>query len=90
MLKTFINKAEMSDFGINLFRNLTTEKKIDRKGQIEILESLVALVNEKNIKYNNDGYKTFLRSKLNKEGLEASRKIRIGAFYQLAAKGFIK
>ncbi len=90
MLKTFENKTEMSDYGINVFRSLCTERKIDRKGQIEILKSLVALVNEKNIKLTKDGYKVFLRSKLNKEGLKASRKIRIGAFYQLAAKGFIK
>jgi hypothetical protein len=88
MLKSFDNKADMSDYGINLFR-----AECDAKGlqnQLEIMRALVALVAQKNIGYNQKDFKLFCRSRLNKSGLKANKRIRVGAFYQLAAKGFIK
>ena len=82
------NEGELSDFGINLFRQEARKRGYGRN------EMQAILVEEsrrlRNVRADADGLKSYLRMNRSGSKYPMSRRMRIGAFLQLAAKGMLR
>jgi len=82
------NKAELSDYGINVFREEARAKGYDRQKMQAIMEEEAKRV--RGLTADEAGLRTYFR--MNRAGSEhlMTRKMRLGVFCQLAALGYLR
>ena len=82
------NKAELSDYGINVFREEARKKGYDRKKMLAIFDEEAKRA--RGLTADEKGLTAYIRmSRAGSEHL-LNRKMRIGIFCQLAAKGYLR
>jgi len=90
--------TEMSDYGVNIMRNMFAEMGLSRQEQEAVVFAALKEAQDARLKADKDSLKVFGRMRMvkhpvmdsNGDKIRLSKKLRFGIFFQLVGKGFIK